>query len=212
MNQGGLMGGLYSVFEWITRLAYVNLLWFIFTMAGLIVFTFFPATSAMFAVIRKWTMGKTEIPVFKTFWKEFRSEFWKSSLIGAVLVAFAIILYIDFQVFTSFDGLLGTALIALSISIAFLYLIVACFIFPVLAHFKLRFWQYFKQALLLGLSSPAAILSIVITTFILYMLLIRIPALLIFFGGSTFAFIIMWFAMRTFRRLEAKQKQQQEST
>lgn len=39
-----IMRGLYTVTEWIYRFAIVNLLWILFTIAGLVIFGFFPAT------------------------------------------------------------------------------------------------------------------------------------------------------------------------
>jgi uncharacterized membrane protein YesL len=34
--------------DWVAKLAYVNLLWFLFTAAGLLIFGFMPATVALF--------------------------------------------------------------------------------------------------------------------------------------------------------------------
>ncbi len=75
MQMGGIMGGFYRVSEWIMRFAYVNILWGLFTLAGLVLFGFMPATVAMFTVIRKWLMGETDIPVFKTFFASFKKRF-----------------------------------------------------------------------------------------------------------------------------------------
>lgn len=63
----GTVGGIYHISNWIMRLAYVNFLWILFTLAGFIVFGFFPATIATFAVVRKWIFDTTDIPIFTTF-------------------------------------------------------------------------------------------------------------------------------------------------
>ncbi|WP_396954475.1 DUF624 domain-containing protein, partial [Niallia sp.] len=55
------MDGLFSrVYHWsnaIAKLMYVNALWMGCTFLGLGIFGFFPATAAMFSVVRKWIMG-----------------------------------------------------------------------------------------------------------------------------------------------------------
>ena len=69
MEQNVSMGRVLSFCEWVLKFFYANLLWFVFTMLGLGVFGFMPATTALFSVTRKWIMGKTDIPIFKTFWQ-----------------------------------------------------------------------------------------------------------------------------------------------
>ncbi|WP_421102885.1 DUF624 domain-containing protein [Sporosarcina psychrophila] len=56
-------GFTYNVFEWITRLAYIYLLWILFSLAGGMISGFFPATIAMFAISREWLKGISEIPI-----------------------------------------------------------------------------------------------------------------------------------------------------
>ncbi|WP_211233937.1 YesL family protein [Salibacterium aidingense] len=204
MNRGGIMGGLNTLMEWITRLAYVNLLWVLLTIAGLVVFGLFPATAAMFAVVRKWTMKELDIPVFQTFWREFRAEFLKSNGMGLILAAMAYVFYVDFQFFSSLDGVVSMLLLSASGSLFLVYLITSLFVFPVLAHYKLRLLQYFKQAFLIGISSPVGVISIIAAAVIIYFLTIQFPALLLFFSGSSLAYITMGFAMRTIRMMEEK--------
>ncbi|WP_084028990.1 YesL family protein [Bacillus sp. J33] len=61
------------------RLVYLNLLWIAFSLLGIVLFGFFPATAAMFSVVRKWIMGETDVRVFKEFWQTYRKEFWKAN-------------------------------------------------------------------------------------------------------------------------------------
>lgn len=79
MELNGFVGVLYRTSEWIMRLVYLNLLWIAFSLLGIVLFGFFPATAAMFSVVRKWIMGETDVRVFKEFWQTYRKEFWKSN-------------------------------------------------------------------------------------------------------------------------------------
>src|SRR5699024_9005025 len=97
--------GLYKLCEWIMRLAYVNILWIVFTAAGLIIFGFFPATGSMFTVIRKWIRKEYDIPVFRLFWSTYRSEFVRLNGIGFIFFVIGIVLYIDFRYFFTQSGM-----------------------------------------------------------------------------------------------------------
>lgn len=48
----------------------------VFTLLGLGVFGIMPATAALFAVMRKWIQGQDNVPVLKTFWQEYKGEFF----------------------------------------------------------------------------------------------------------------------------------------
>ena len=78
----GFLRKIYDISAWITRLMYVNLLWILFMLAGLIVMGVFPSTTAMFSVTRKWILGETDTPVFHTFWKAYKQNFLQSNLVG----------------------------------------------------------------------------------------------------------------------------------
>ncbi|HET7616371.1 MAG TPA: DUF624 domain-containing protein, partial [Bacillales bacterium] len=84
------------VMEWLTRLAYINILWLLFTLAGLVVFGFGPATNAMFALMRKWLLYPEEdVPVWKTFYRIYRSEFVRSNVLTSIVFLLGVILYFD---------------------------------------------------------------------------------------------------------------------
>ena len=59
--------GLNRFCTWVMRLAYLNVLWILFSLAGLVVFGLMPATAAMFTVAREWAKGNTDAPVFSVF-------------------------------------------------------------------------------------------------------------------------------------------------
>lgn len=79
MDTTGMTGKLYQACQWISRLAYLNLLWLIFISVGLVIFGVAPSTVAMFTIIRKWIQGEREMPIFSTFIEIFKREFWTSN-------------------------------------------------------------------------------------------------------------------------------------
>jgi uncharacterized membrane protein YesL len=91
------MGGFYTASQWLTRIVCVNLLWLFFSVVGLLLLGFFPATASMFAVLRKWLMGDTDIQVFKSFWGFYKKDFIKTNMIGYFVVIIGLILYMDYR-------------------------------------------------------------------------------------------------------------------
>ena len=83
-----------SLCNWFVRLAYINILWILFSLAGLIIFGFFPATVAMLATLRQY-LQKNDPPVFKTFWNYYKTEFFASNKLGAISVVIGFILFIN---------------------------------------------------------------------------------------------------------------------
>ncbi|KAA0550187.1 DUF624 domain-containing protein [Bacillus sp. BGMRC 2118] len=86
---------LYRACEWIMKFAYLNILWVVFSLVGLLVLGLFPSTTAMLAVCRKWIMKQPDIPIFKTFWETYKKDWIISNIIGAVLIVSSYFIYIE---------------------------------------------------------------------------------------------------------------------
>ncbi|WP_283153780.1 YesL family protein [Guptibacillus hwajinpoensis] len=205
MEMNGLMGGLYRISEWIMRIAYINILWLAFTIAGLVFLGIFPATTGVFAVARKWRLGDTQIPIFKTFWKSYRSEFIRSNVLGYLIVIIGFILYLDLRIIQNIDGWLSTLLLILLFSLVFIYFFVVIFLFPVLVHFNSKTFQYLKNAIFVSIAYPIHTLLMLITSFLLIVMNVKFPILLPYFSVSILIVSIMFISYDAFRRLEEKE-------
>ncbi|WP_077619399.1 YesL family protein [Bacillus sinesaloumensis] len=201
----GFVGGIYKLCEWIMRLAYINLLWIMFTIMGLGLFGFFPATISMFTVVRKWLMGFDDIPVFKTFWNAYKKEFLKSNLLGLIIMITAYILYIDIQFLRSTDGFINV-LFYPTILLCIGFILTLCFVFPTFVHFDVSVFKVFKNSFLLMLMNPLSTLMMIIGSIAVYMVMTTIPGLIPLIGGSVLAFIIMWSAFLAFTRIERQRQ------
>ncbi|TQS75000.1 DUF624 domain-containing protein [Ornithinibacillus gellani] len=198
-----LVNGFYRISEWITRLVYVNLLWIAFTLVGLVVFGFAPATAAMFAVIRKWVAGEDDIPVFKTFWGIYRKDFWKVNVPGLLLALGGYLIYIEYAILRSQDSMVYYIASFGVIAQLILYFIIVMYFFPIFVHFNLKSFSYLKWPFLVGVGHPIlTIFLAVVTNVLLYAVVKTVPVLLVFFGGSVTAFIITWGASKTFSKYE----------
>lgn len=221
MEFKGAMGGLYRLTEWITRFATTNVLWvlcsspFLFflitklllmsqqvtngaleanwAMATLAPLTLFPATSAMFTVVRKWVMGDSDIPIFRTYFSGFKQNYKQSLLGGLFYTLLTVVMYVDYTVYmTQFQSL---QMIGIVMLILLIILFVSMFnFFSMVVHYHMTIGQIIKNAILLTLFRPARIFYTLFGSTVVMYVGIRYPVLFILFIPC----IIAWFAFFNF--------------
>ncbi len=177
----GLMGGFYRISEWIMRFSVINILWILsnlpivylvisvlysetvpqlitllLTIALLAPFLFFPATTAMFGVVRKWIMGEEEIPLVKSFWKYYKENYKKSFIGGWILVPAWVVWIVDYVYFSQMFSFFIYFFIVGSI---FLYILTLYF-FCNLVHLEISMWAMIKNSVLLSLGNPLNTLAL----------------------------------------------------
>jgi uncharacterized membrane protein YesL len=197
MELRGVIGGVYEICEWIMRLAYVNLLWLFFTLLGLGVLGFFPATSAMFTLVRGWLRGQ-EFKVFHAFWRSCRENWIDANLMGYFLLAVGILLYVDIRLMQSFNHPFFDLLSFAVMGFGFLYLVVLLYAFPLFAHVRLRKREEIRLALFAGMKHP--LLTLILLAGIAMIALINavFPGLIPFLSGSAVCLVLMWAVLRIF--------------
>ena len=206
--KGGMMEnlvlGYYRICIWITRFAYVNILWVAFTVLGLFVFGFMPATAAMFSVLRKWVNRDHEIPIFQTFWETYKKEFVQANIFGYLIAIIGYVLYIDLQFLRAQEGFLFMLSYGILI-LFFAYFIIILYAFPMFVHFKLKLHHYLKWSFIIGFVHPVmTILMAIGSSVAIYFIYVKLPALALFFGGSVIAYVLMWGAAQTFYKVNIK--------
>ncbi|WP_246941763.1 YesL family protein [Bacillus pinisoli] len=204
MEMRGISGGFYSICEWIMKLAYVQFLWFVFTIAGAVFLGAFPATSALFSVIRKWVMGKKDISIYPTFKSAYKKDFWKINGLGWLLAAIGFILLVDLMIFKFGESGISTIIRFIILSLLIIYGLTVLFFFPVYVHFSFSFKDYIKNSFLFSLASPSLTVVIIIGYFILYKILAFLPGLIPFFSIAVYAFLSMWCSFKVFQRMTSQ--------
>lgn len=159
MSQDGII---YRTAVWITRLAYLNILWILFSILGLFLLGFYPATVAMFAIERKWIRGNKELAIFKTFKEEFFKNFKQGNIIGHCFTLLAILIYINYQFVMVMDFWLADILQYVLFAVAFLVCIIFIYIFPVFVHYQVTLIEAISFAFVIALSSPLNTILILI--------------------------------------------------
>jgi len=197
----GFMRGFYSISEWILRFAYVNVLWISFTLLGFVVFGFFPATLAMFTVVRKWVLKQTDIPVFKTFWFTYKKEFVKGNLLGLIMGLSCFFMYSNIRIVEATTVPTFKLLYVPNVIVIILFIPTILYIFPVLVHFDVNLKEAIKNSFILMTVNPIATFCMATLTGFLCFIFIKIPGIIPFFSGSLIAFLLMWLSNYVFVKM-----------
>lgn len=185
-------------------LAYVNLLWFTFTIVGLVAFGIFPSTASLYTVVRKWMVQGTDTPVWKTFWGTYRKEFLKANLVGYLFLLIGWLLFIDLKFFQHQGNVFGLVISYVFVIAFIIYMVMALFLFPVFVHYDLKILKYLKQTFFIVMLRPLEVIFAVIGSIGVYYLMIYVPGLIPFFSMSLLAYVTMWSAYRAFEKISLK--------
>jgi len=197
------------VCEWIWRGIFVNLCWIAFIVLGLGIFGFFPATVALFTIVRKWLRKDTDFPIWKTFKQVYLKEWKRSNQIGLVFYSIGLFLYLDIRLTETFmSGVLASFLsIIFSIMLLILLLVVSYF-FAVYVHYELSNKEYIKQSFLITLTSLPSTIGIGAGFFVIGSLINQMPGLIPFISAVAPAFWMMKVCLSRFAFLESRVQHQ----
>jgi len=178
-----------------------------FGLAALLVapFTFFPATSAMFSVARKWVTGDADVPLFRSFFRYFKENYKPAMLGGFVFEFFYVVFLVNFQFYTDQTNWLGNLNLVFLVFLALLAAVVLNY-FCYVAHFDLPFGKLLRNSALITVAKLPNTLSILIVNGALLYLSFkpRLMFLALFFTGSLTALYTFWSFHRMISKIQEK--------
>ncbi|MEH7495876.1 YesL family protein [Neobacillus niacini] len=222
-----VFGRMQPVFEWITNLAALNITWLVFNLPiaylslllvlvehtsqilmiilTIVVFSpflLFPATTAMFGVVRKWFM-KEEIKIVQSFWK-FYKENYKRSLFGGFFLSFLwLVGVVDFLYIKS-DVSFVNFIVLFILAFLFLYTL---YFFSDTVHTESKLTQSLKNVLIITIANPIFSFGIVVICIIvLYVSISYLPFLIILFTGPIIAILGFYGYQKVFTTILNVQK------
>lgn len=227
MSNGGFIGLLYALSEWIMRFSIINLLWVIFNIPILyIVVTslfieqievlllfiillailspilLFPATTALFASVRDWIMkneGYGEL--IRSFCHYYKENYKKSLLGGTIFTGIWVVWGGDLYYFMNQNMIMVYIFIILGI---ILYVWTINF-FAVTAHYRVKLFASLKNALFITIGSPMLMIKVIMSSGIMIYMSINIfQPLLLFFTFSITAFLSFSAFYRSYLKLVEK--------
>ncbi|WP_163580177.1 YesL family protein [Gracilibacillus saliphilus] len=197
-------GLLYKTMVWISRLAYLNMLWLLFSIIGLLFLGVFPSVVAALAIERKWIRGNRDFPLFKQFWSEFKDHFIQANVIGYFFTFLLMLLYVNITLVQSLDHWIRLLMLFLLFGLAFLVSIIFVYIFPTFVHFRATFFDYLTYAFVVALVSPLNTLLILLNIGGFFFIGYYFPGVVFVFAGSGLTFITMWFSYQSLKKIENK--------
>ena len=177
--------------EWVIRLVVLNFLWMGFTIAGLGIFGIFPATSALFSVLRKWFLGNVRVKIATEFFHYYKKDFWKSNGLGYFFLLVAAVLWTDYRFVSSIAQLSMLALGYVVLILLAFSLLSLSVLFPIYAHYQLSFFQYIKNAILFPLTNSLSMIALAAALFMIQFIFNQLPGFILFIGISFPAFVIL---------------------
>ncbi|MDN3450048.1 DUF624 domain-containing protein [Planococcus sp. APC 3906] len=187
--------------NWGFNLVLLNLLWLLFSFSGLLVVGIFPATAALFAVMRLMIMESDNGSMIKLFWAKFKSEFVAANVVGYVMLLIGLVLYTDLKVLHYVNqDTLYTILMSTTIVVIFIYVLSLLYIFSVFVHYDLKIWQYPKHAFILVIARPLHTLIMAILVVSILFLYLQLPVLIVLFGISLISYVLMKFSYLSFSK------------
>ncbi|MGG1518365.1 DUF624 domain-containing protein [Paenibacillus oryzisoli] len=238
MEFKGVMGGLYKISEWIMRFSVINLLWiicsipvfFLFFMGlvslnehpdalktmllpigALTPFTLFPATTAMFAVARKWVTGEEDVSLLKTFFRGYKENYVQSMIGGIFYVLVFTIISVNYFFYLK-QGNSLKILAVLFIAFTIIMIISLFNFFSIIVHLHMKIFQIIKNSVLISIGNPInSIVLLICNGLIVYICVTKFNFfLVVFFMGSIVATFSFWQFNRSFTKLQMKQQELEE--
>ncbi|SES09818.1 Uncharacterized membrane protein YesL [Gracilibacillus ureilyticus] len=190
----------------ILKLFYLNMLWLLFTMLGLVIFGLAPATAALCQVQHHWLKEKHVSSTFRLFWKEYKQHFMKTNGLMIILISIGYIIYFDLQFFMDKEGL-WNRLISIGIFILSIwYMIIILYIFPVYTYYEVKLFKYIQYAFIVGLLNPFRTIGVAFTVGGMVYLSLYFPQIMFSLGVSLTFFILMIMANQAMNQVAVKKE------
>ncbi|MTH54942.1 DUF624 domain-containing protein [Bacillus mangrovi] len=149
----------------------VNVIWFI---SCLPIITIFPATAALFAVVRQHYLKKeSEAGLMKTYWNHFHRTFRQHWKLAIGWTAAAMLIAADlFWAKAANQVIFETALSVL----VFLFLLVSLYIFAAAVHFDADSKGVIRNSLIILVAFPLKAIFLGLSLYLFFMLILAFPA------------------------------------
>ncbi|MEX2415636.1 MAG: DUF624 domain-containing protein [Paenibacillaceae bacterium] len=171
-------------------------------------FCFLPASAALYTVARKWVMGDEDVPLFKTFFRGFKSNY-KQSMLGGLFFSFILIVLLINVQFYSDKGSFISVISYLFIVMVLLLIVAVMNYLSMLSHFEMKTRTLIKNSILFTIGRPLTSLMLLVGNFVvLYVSFYKITFLIPFFMGSLMGAFSFWSFYKVLRRMQEKGEQQ----
>jgi uncharacterized membrane protein YesL len=188
---------MHGLSTWVSNLAYINILWWAFTLLGGIIFGVFPSTIAMFFMIKKMLSEKGDISIAREFTVLFKREFKKSNLLFYPFILCGFILIVDIRFMSSLDFAYSSLVIKLFYILLFLLVTIFLYSLVIYIYDTKEKKEIIKKSFSILINNPMTNLYILTGLLLLHFLTIKIAGLSLLFSGSVFSLFVLITVLKT---------------
>ncbi|KIS26284.1 membrane protein [Arthrobacter sp. SPG23] len=197
MLAGSFSAKAYSFFDTLLWIACLNLLWVVFSLAGLGVLGVGPATAAAQILVRRRVRGEAA-PLLRSFAREYGRNFGRGNALALPVLLAGAALALNWNYFSRSGDLLSQ-LMAAGVFVAAIFLVaVACHVFPMFARYDLPLSQYLLMSSRFALRHLAGTAILLFVTAAVLFASRAMPGLIPFFSVGAWLYVTGWLCDRFF--------------
>lgn len=189
--------------EWLYFLLILQLFWLMGLILGGVILGIFPATYAMFTVIRKRLLDG-DVRINKEFWKSYQSVFLRSQLEGWIWILIGMFIYYDVRLLFAYQNLTGFIIGSLFVSILMIYGLCTMVLLPIHSHYNLTVLNRIRLALMIVITLPHISVGLSVGSIIMYFIITKIPILFMLIGVTLLALLYTYLSSFAFRKVEER--------
>lgn len=197
MLTGSFSAKAYSFFDTLLWIACLNLLWLVFSLAGLGDFGVGPATAAAQILVRRRVRGGAA-PLFRAFAREYGRNFGRGNALALPVLVAGAALALNWNYFSRSGDLLSQLMAAGAFAAAIFLVAVACHLFPMFARYELPLPQYLLMSSRFALRHLAGTAILLFVTAAAFFASQALPGLIPFFGIGAWLYVTGWLCDRFF--------------
>ncbi|WP_262021730.1 DUF624 domain-containing protein [Vibrio quintilis] len=174
--------------HWITRLAWLNITWLVFSILGCGIFGILPATVMVCLMIRRYLNGTARVTI-KEMWSVYIQEFIRCNKTGwlVLLPAFSLLWYVRWGVLHLNDKFVVVVLCCIPL-IILAFVVVFCALIQMSIYDTNSVKDNLKNALVLLIEDKWILSASLITLIVCMLLVLLSPVIAIFFSISPVLF------------------------
>jgi len=189
---------IYRIIEIAANLVLLNLIWLLLCLP---VVTIFPATAAMFGVIREW-IRDIDNGTIEPFVRHLKANFAQSLWIGFLWTVAGVIILLDFYLISNADLWVKMPLFLALVLLTLCYALTSVYLFPVMVNYEGNWRSVIKNSFLIAISQPGTTFLCLLLVALVLAMIPYVPATMLLAGSST-AYLLYFFCRRAFQRVEA---------
>lgn len=189
---------IYRTLDSFSNLVILNLLWILMCLP---IITIFPATIAMFGVIRQWINKEDDRGLTQSFFYLFKQNFRQGLLVGVIILLFGTLIAVNFSLALQLENPLKMMYVVFLSFLSLLYTFTCIYLFPLLVTYKDNWKNLLKNALLLSIINLPLTMICIITVIISTILIVFIPLTFIIVFSLT-AYVIYYLCSKSFEKVK----------